>query len=151
MKNKSGRSLRNECLKQTTQDDREETIAELKRKLSALKREETRLGRLFMTGKINEDAYDQLRTEWHEKTLSLQIKIEEIKFDVTQYLDDLEVALTLMMHLSTLYDRLDERQKTNLLQIITNKVIIDGNGEIISHKLNSPFEYLSTLAASLNG
>jgi DNA invertase Pin-like site-specific DNA recombinase len=138
-------------IKKTTQDDKDVTITELNRKLAALKREETRLGRLFMTGKINEDAYDQLRTEWHEKTLSLQIKIEEIKFDVSQYLDDLEVALTLMMYISSLYERLDEKQKTNLLQIITNKVIINCSGEIISHELNSPFEYLFTLAASLNG
>jgi len=138
-------------IKHTTQDDREETIDKLKRKLSALKSEEARLGRLFMAGKINDDTYDQLRSEWHEKTLSLQVKIEEIEFDATQYLDDLEIALVLMEHLSSLYVRLEEKQKTNLLQIITKKVIIDCDGEIISHELNSPFEYLFTLAASFLG
>jgi len=138
-------------IKRTTQDDREETIEKLKRKLVALKKEEARLGRLFMAGKINDDTYDQLRSEWHEKTLSLQVKIEEIEFDASQYLDDLEVALVLMEYLSSLYVRLDEKQKTNLLQIITKKIIIDCEGEIISHELNSPFEYLSTLATSIFG
>jgi len=138
-------------IKQATQSDKNETLETLKRKLSALKNEEARLGRLFMTGKINEDAYDQLRTEWHEKTLQLQIKIEEIKFDATQYLDDLDVALSLITCLSTLYDRLDDKQKTNLLQIVTKKVIINSDGEIISYELNSPFEYLSSLAASVFG
>ena len=80
----------------------------------------------------------------------MKIKIEEIKFDATQYLDDLDVAVTLMSHLPSLYERLDEKQRTNLLQIVTNKVIIDCDGEIISYELNPPFEYLSTLAASLN-
>ena len=46
-----------------------------------------------------------------EKTLNLRLKIEGLEFDVSKYLDDLEVALALLANLSALYDRLDQKQK----------------------------------------
>lgn len=74
-----------------------------------------------------------------------------MEFDVTKYLDDLEVALVLMVNISNLYGRLEKQHRTNLLQMLVKRMIINREGEIFDHELNSPFEYLSALAGSLNG
>jgi len=137
-------------IKQFTYEDKAEVLQQLHRKLSSLKEEEARLGRLLISGKISEDAYDQLRLEWHEKNLNTQLKIQELKFDASRYLDDLEVALVLMANLPTLFQRLEIKQKTLLLQIIAKRIIINRQGEIISCELHSPFSYLTALASMLN-
>jgi len=80
-------------VKRVTRDDQVQTVNQLERKLSELQEEEARLGRLFITGQIGEEAYAQLRLEWNEKVANIQRKIEELDFNATQYLNDLEVAL----------------------------------------------------------
>ena len=137
-------------IKQFTYEDKAEILQQLHHKLASLKEEEARLGRLLISGKISENAYDQLRIEWHEKNLNTQLKIQELEFDASRYLDDLEVALVLMANLSTLFQRLETKQKTLLLQIIAKQIIINRQGEIISCELHSPFSYLSSLASMLN-
>ena len=137
-------------IQKVTSKDKEETLYQLKRKLHLLKKEEANLGRLLITGKISEEAYDKLRVEWQEKILNLRMKIEEMDFDAGKYFDDLEVALVLLANTSTLYERLDEKQKNNLLRILVKRIIINREGEIISHELHSPFSYLTTLVCQNN-
>jgi len=138
-------------IKKITKDDRTESLIHLKRRLSELKEEEARLARLMITGNLTEDAYEQLRHEWQEKVINVQCKIGELELDLSQYLDDLEVALVLMTYVGKLFERLEDKQRTNLLQILTKRIIINPQGEIIGHELHSPFYYLSTLASSVNG
>jgi len=130
--------------------DKADLLEQLKRKQATLKEEEARLGRLVISGKITEDTYDQLRSEWQEKMLSLHLKIEEMEVDVSQYVDNLEIALTLMANISELFKRLEDKQKTLVLQIIIKRLVIDPEGNIIFLKLHSPFTYLSALAAALD-
>jgi DNA invertase Pin-like site-specific DNA recombinase len=137
-------------IKRVTRDDKPDTLKQLKHRLSALKEEEAQLGRLLITGKISEMAYDQLRLEWHEKVLNIKLKIEELEFDASQYFDDLEMSLTLISQISILYDRLEDQLRTNLLQMVVKRIIINRDGEIIHHELHSPFDYLSTLATNIN-
>jgi site-specific DNA recombinase len=138
-------------IKKMSKDDRENSLSQLKRKLSELKEEESRLARLMITGNLTEDAYGQLRIEWQEKVVNVQCKIDELQLDLSHYLDDLEVALVLMTHISKLFERLDAQQKTTLLQIIAKRIIINKQGEIISCELHSPFSYLVTLASRISG
>jgi hypothetical protein len=140
----------NSFIKRVTRDDKPDTLKQLKHRLSALKEEEAQLGRLLITGKISEMAYDQLRLEWHEKVLNIKLKIEELEFDASQYFDDLEMSLTLISQISILYDRLEDQLRTNLLQMVVKRIIINRDGEIIHHELHSPFDYLSTLATNIN-
>jgi hypothetical protein len=132
-------------IRSITGENKEGTLEQLKRQLTLLKEEEGNLGRIFMTNKISEETYDKLYAEWQEKALNLRMKIEEMEIDLSTYLDDLEVALVLLSNVSALYQRLDEKQKNNLLQILVKRIIINREGEIISHKLHPPFSYLSTL------
>jgi hypothetical protein len=133
-----------------TQKDKEKEIRYLKGKMSVLREEEARLGRLLITGNMSEDTYNQLRSEWQEKVLNLQIKIEELEVDSTRYLDDLEIGLVLLAKASRLFDRLESKKRNELLQIIIKRIIINRQGKIIDYELNSPFAYLSTLASKFS-
>ena len=74
-----------------------------------------------------------------------------MEFDASKHLDDLKVALVLLQNISNLYLRLGKTQKNNLLRIVVKRIIINREGEIVSHELHSPFSYLSTLDARKNG
>ena len=136
-------------LKKMTQDDHEKSLKQLEKRFSELKQEEARLGRLFMTGEINEDIYKQLRSEWSDKSLSVQRKIDEMKFDMSNNLNDLEVALVLITSIKELYQRMTKPEQTQLLQMFTRRIILNPQGEIIDYELLSPFKYLSTLASHI--
>ena len=138
-------------IKAVTSDNREVSLDQLRRKFQILKEEETKLGRTYITGKISEEAYDNLRVEWQEKILNLKWKIQEMEFDASKHLDDLDVALALLQNIGMLSQRLDNKQKNNLLQLVVKRIIINREGEIISHELHSPFSYLSSLVTRKNG
>ena len=97
------------------------------------------------------DECAQLRAEWSEKLPHLQRKIEELEFDASRYLDDLDVALVLMTRLDVFYKRMEFDQRTKLLQLFVKRIIINPEGEIIGHELHSPFAYLSALSDGQNG
>jgi hypothetical protein len=99
---------------QATQDDREVKLADLNRRISQLREEELRLGRLFISGKLTEDAYDRLRVEWQEKLRNAEIDLADLERDATRHLDDLDVALTLLTQVTELYERLDENERFTL-------------------------------------
>jgi hypothetical protein len=98
-------------IRKFTKDDRNESLTNLKRRLSELKEEEARLARLMITGHLTEDALKQLRQEWQEKVVNVQCKINELELDLSQYLDDLEMALVLMTYIGKLFERLEDKQK----------------------------------------
>lgn len=49
------------------------------------------------------------------------------------------------------YQRLDTKQKNTLLQLDVKRIIINRDGEIVSHELHSPFSFLSTLVIRNSG
>jgi len=55
------------------------------------------------------------------------------------------MALVLMTYIGKLFEKLEDKQKTDLLQILAKRIIINSQGEIIDHELLSPFKYLSAL------
>ena len=135
----------------TSTEDKSGELERMKRKLKGLDEEEARLGRLFMAGKISENVYDELRAEWQENVHALRRSVQELEVETKHHLDDLEVALALITNISSLYERLDIKKRTALLQVLVKQIIVNRQGEIISHELNSPFEYLSTLALEITG
>jgi hypothetical protein len=143
------RELYRNQVKQTTQEDKEVKLSDLKRCALQLKEEEAKLGRLLITGKISEETFDQLRMEWQEKIRNTEIILVELEKETSIHLDDLETALILLSKVSTLYQRLSLKEKTTLLQIIARRIIVDLQGTIISQELNTPFAYLRTLADML--
>ncbi|MGD0006447.1 MAG: recombinase family protein [Anaerolineaceae bacterium] len=133
-------------IKKATQEDREVKLSELKQRISQLRAEEARLGRMLVTGKLSEETFDQLRLEWQEKIRNAELSLAEMERESKIYLDDLDLALVLLAKITALYPRLSLKDKATLLQIITKRIIVDTQGKIIDHELNSPFVYLKTLA-----
>lgn len=136
-------------VRRKTQNEKAENLENLRKRLDYLEKEEARLVRLFMAGKVNEETYDHLRQEWQEKTLNIQNFVKELEFNARQYLDNLEVGIVLLATASDLFARLKEKERTLLLQVLLKQIIINCEGEIISFELHSPFTYLTTLAARL--
>jgi hypothetical protein len=132
-------------LKRVTAADLEVRLAELQRHTAQLRQEEARLARLFLVGKLSEEVYDQLRAEWQEKALHAQNRLDHLEREVGNYLDDLDTALVLLARAGALYERLDKKQRSTLLQILARRIIVDAGGEIIDHELHSPFTYLTSI------
>jgi DNA invertase Pin-like site-specific DNA recombinase len=137
-------------IKEVTHDKRDESIASLKQQLSRLKEEESRLGRLVITNKISEDAYDRLRKEWQEKVLRIELSIAQLEHEKRIRIDDLDAALLLMVRLRVLYGRLSEKERSKLLQIFIKRIIVDLQGKIIDFQLNAPFAYLQNVVEDLS-
>jgi hypothetical protein len=64
-------------------------------------------------------------------------------------LADLDAALRLMTRLSELFQRFDRKSRSALLTIVTEKIVVDVDDEIVDYELKSPFAYLHTLARDL--
>ena len=65
--------------------------------------------------------------------------------ETTIHLDDLDVALFLMLRLKDLFDRLETEKKTILLRILAKRIMVNPEGEITGPELNAPFAYLKSL------
>jgi DNA invertase Pin-like site-specific DNA recombinase len=143
------REVYQEEIREAKQEDRDVKLEDLKNQIARLKKEEARLARLLIIGKITESTYDQLRVEWEEKLRHAKSNLKEMERETTLHLDDLEVAVTLLSQVSVLFDRLDENEQAKLLQILINRIIVNPQGEIIDHELNSPFVYLRTIVDRL--
>jgi DNA invertase Pin-like site-specific DNA recombinase len=140
------RELYQSQVNQMAHKDRDAKLANINRRISQLREEELRLGRLFISGKLGEEAYDRLRSEWQEKLRNAEIDLADMERDAARHLDDLDVALALLTCVSQLYGRLDEKERHTLLRILAKRIIISADGEIIDQQLQSPFAYLRSLA-----
>jgi hypothetical protein len=132
-------------LNKVSGEDITKKLGDLKQKASNLKLEESHLARLLVTGKISEETYDGLRSEWQEKIRNIEFNIRDLEREVSIYIDDLEAALNLMSQLSTIYSRLGDNEKTTLLRILAKRIIVNSEEEIIDQELNSPFMYLKSI------
>ncbi len=65
--------------------------------------------------------------------------------ETTIHLDDLDIALFLMLKLKDLFDRLEIEKKTILLRILAKRIMVNPEGEITGPELNAPFTYLKSL------
>jgi DNA invertase Pin-like site-specific DNA recombinase len=144
--------IREEYRRQVTkfkENDLDVQSKKIQNQLSQLRGEESRLGRLFITGKISEESYNQLRLEWQENIRVVEAKLAAVERNVGAVMVDLDVAILLLSKCSILFNRLDEKGKGRLLKILAKRIIIDPDGLIINQELNSPFTYLRSLAEGL--
>jgi hypothetical protein len=139
------RAIYQSHIKHLTAADLKVRLAELQRQTAQLRQEEARIARLFAMGKLSEEVYDQLRAEWQEKALHAENRLANLEREVGNYLDDLDMALMLLTKVEMLYDRLGEKERRTLLQILARRIIVDANGEIIDYNLHSPFTYLTSI------
>jgi hypothetical protein len=69
-------------------------------------------GRLVITENISEETYEQLRTEWKDKLRYAQENRRQLEHDISLYLDDLDAVPPLRTQMSRLFERSDDKAKT---------------------------------------
>ena len=109
-------------IQQATTNDNGKRLTALRKQSTLLKEEEARLGRLYITGKITDLAYEQLHSEWQEKLRNNELTMTEMEREPTFHINDLDIALVLLTKIDKLYIRLDEKQKATLLQILQSEL-----------------------------
>jgi hypothetical protein len=90
------------------EDGQDVQIKKIQTQFTQLKAEESRLARLFIAGKTSDEAYNQLRLEWHENISVVESKIAIAKRNINAVMVDLDIAITLLSKCSVLFNRLDE-------------------------------------------
>ena len=129
--------------------DREDQTKKFRASFLNLRSEEARLGRLFITGKMSEETYTQLRGEWQENIRNTEARLVKSERNTHAIMVDLDLALALLSKAHLLYERLDEKSQARLLKILAKRIIINPDGQIIDHELHSPFTYLWSIAQGL--
>ncbi|MBN1311342.1 MAG: recombinase family protein [Anaerolineae bacterium] len=128
----------------------DQRCAELKGLVARFKTEESALARLYAQGRLTDESYDQLHSEWQAKLFEAESELRKLANEPVQLVDDLEVALLLLSHLDNLYERLEQKECSWLLRILFKHIIINTQGIVIDFELNSPFVYLHALAKGAN-
>ena len=131
---------------QLTNCDRDSQIGQLQRRIAQLREEEAHLARLLITGKISEETFELLKLEWQDKLRNAETTKRDLEQDAGRHLDDLDAGIALLSRAHELFSRLEIKDRSALLRILAKRIIVDEQGEIVTHELHSPFAYLSMLA-----
>jgi hypothetical protein len=121
-------------------------VSALEERIRRIQDEEADLARLLVTGRLSEEAYDNLRREWQTKLFQAKRDYEICQREAQEYLDDLDVALFLLSKVNKLFPRLNYNQQIVLLRILAKRIIVSTHGDIIDHELHPPFSYLATIS-----
>ena len=73
------------------------------------------------------------RAEWQEKVQHAANRLANRERELTSYLDDLDAAL-LLARVRMLYERLEDKERATLLQILARRIIVDVDGEAVPEK-----------------
>jgi site-specific DNA recombinase len=103
-------------------DDRNQKLTVLRRRVASLREEEQRLARLYITSKMTEESYNNMRSEWIEKVRQAESDLAILETEATQYLDDLDLALQMLSRVSTLFEHFDLKRRVTLLQILRREL-----------------------------
>jgi len=133
-------------LKQLNGPTHEEKLGALEERIRRIQAEETDLARLLVTGRLSEEAYDNLRREWQTKLFQAKRDYDMFRREAQEYLDDLDVALVLLSRVQELFPRLNYNQQIVLLRILAKRIIVSTHGDIIDHELHPPFSYLAAIS-----
>ena len=91
-----------------------------------------------------------MRIEWQDKVQRIEVSIVELERETLVRVDDLDVALLLMTRLSVLFERLGDKARSTLLQILVKQFIVDQQGKIIDCELHAPFAFLRYVVEELS-
>jgi DNA invertase Pin-like site-specific DNA recombinase len=111
--------------------------------LKAVDDEETRMVRLFASGKITEAVWDGLWAEWQDRRRILRRSLETIDEERELHIHNLDVALEIISRIGVLYNGLVRSDQKELLRIV-ERVIVNADGKV-RLELRSPFAYLKAL------
>lgn len=115
---------------------------DLKRKLKDIDGEEARALRLYASGKITDQAWDNLWTEWQDRRRRLRQALESIETSNAMHIANLDAAITVIAKVGVLYGKLERSDQRKLLREMVDRVIVTPEGTILRMELLPPFAYL---------
>lgn len=112
--------------------------------LKQVDEEEARALRLYAAGKISDEIWEGMWTEWQDRRQTIQRTLETMQQEHQVHVDNLDLALEIIAKIGTLYNGLQRSDQKELLRQVVERVIVDDDGQV-SLELRSPFGYLNTL------
>ena len=119
--------------------------------LKALDEEEARVARLYAAGKITDAVWDILWEEWQDKPHTIQQSLQAVNRQQEAHIENLDVALTIIAKIGTLYNNLERSSQRELLREMVEKVIVDRDGKVLRIDLLPPFAYLQRVIDKVKG
>ncbi|MCS7071032.1 MAG: recombinase family protein, partial [Anaerolinea sp.] len=105
--------------------------------LKAIDEEETRTVRLYAAGKISDEVWDSLWTEWQDRRNQVRRTLETLNVNQQVHVDNLEMALQIIARIGTLYNGLQRKDQKELLRLIVRRVVVNDAGKV-SLELRTP-------------
>lgn len=131
-------------LKERMGHSRPDQHAQLQAALKQVDDEESRMARLVASGKISEETWESLWTEWQDRRQAIRRALETMHQEHQVHIDNLELALQIIARIGTLYNGLQRSDQKELLRQVVERVIVNDEGTV-TLELRAPFGYLRTL------
>ncbi len=121
---------------------------QLEAALKAVDDEESRMARLFASGKISDSIWENLWTEWQDRRIQLRRSLAMLDQEREVHINNLDVALEIIAKIGLLYNSLQRSDQKELLRQVVERVIVNDEGKI-RLELRSPFAYLQDLTSEI--
>jgi DNA invertase Pin-like site-specific DNA recombinase len=118
--------------------------AQMQLMLKQIDEEEARSLRLYATGKISQEIWEGMWSEWQDRRQIIQRTLETMQQEHQIHIDNLDMALQMIAKIGTLYNDLQRSERKELLRQVVERVIVDDDGQVIL-ELRSPFAYLNAM------
>jgi DNA invertase Pin-like site-specific DNA recombinase len=119
--------------------------AQIEHALKAIDSEEERTIRLYAMGKVTDQVWENLWSEWQDKRLNLRASLEMLGHDEKTHIKNLDDALAWIEKLAILYETLSIQHQRELLRLIIEQIVVDYDGNILDLKLRPPFAYIRNI------
>jgi hypothetical protein len=136
------------------EDDFDQRVTTLKRRLSELRETEKQYARLFALKKLTLPAYEDLVAEVHADLNRAQTTLARIQHGSEKRLRGLDRAADLITKIPEAWPHLKYKERRQLLRLLFREVRVDIEGNVLrSSVLRTPFAYLveSVTSVTKNG
>lgn len=123
---------------------------QLENALKAIEEEESRMARLYASGKISESVWDGMWREWQDRRNKIRFTMESLQAKHEVHITNLDAALKIIAHVGIVYNTLKRSSQKELLRHMVERVIIDPEGTI-RLELRTPFAYLRDISDTVRG
>ncbi len=119
--------------------------AEIEARIQAIKDEEARTARLFAAGKISEEVWEGMWTEWLDRRRRLESSLSAMDRQYEHHIVNLDSALEIIAKVGLLYNSLTRSDQKELLRLMVERVVVNPEGKV-RLELRAPFGYLHDIS-----
>lgn len=119
--------------------------SKLETALKAIDEEEARSIRLYASGKITEEIWDSLWSEWQDRRNQLRHALDSLQERKQTHIENLDSALEIIAQVGIVYNTLSRDDQRELLRQMIEQVIVDSAGTV-RLELRTPFSYLRDIS-----